>query len=157
MEKNNSRDLDLLEHQATLILYDHENDELTRIMLHEHCNALTLKSAAAKMHVSIRNKLNTDDTFYINVIDETELKSGYFKCSSINTDKKIIMADGQTQHYKKIYNTTKIKNEGLILKSFKVAGQENVLKSFNDDIENAIIGNQQSIIDILLCKCETSE
>lgn len=163
----------LLEHQATLILCN--DTKLERYTLHEHCYAATMSDAAKDIHSSIRKKLNSNDTFFIEVIDETESCFRCFKCS---VDLKPVAEDNKTESKK--YVTTmmkKINNEGKNndensdensedfdeydvhdeIMTFFGTTNEGVLKTFNDDVENLINNNLQELVKFIQDKIREKE
>lgn len=133
-----------MEYQAMLILYDDENDSIQSFPLYEYCSVYKSIHAAKKFHSSIRDKLKTDDVFFISMINEKESKASYFKCWINKRGGKIIMLNGTIKKYSQSNDTDRITKKD-ILEEFKNK-ETNVLKTFNNDIEELIFENKTRLI-----------
>lgn len=133
-----------LEFQAVLLLKG-SDDNIKMYPLYEYCNAVRSKQAACIMHSRIRSGLDTDDTFYIYVFDETDSKSGYFECKVKAVDNKIKCADGQIVHYVKQILTNR-KKIGEVEESLRSSSDE-VVREFKESFGDYISGNIERIAE----------
>lgn len=133
------------EYQSALITYNNANDSTDSHLLHLHYMVTIPKQAANMCHTKIRKELNTDDAFYISVVDENETKFHYFRCISKKPEYKMEQVnEGSAPPVRRSLKTERVSEED-VLKELKIA-KTGVIKKMNKEIEEMIAKNMKQIL-----------